>query len=150
MKDKPKVLFVCLGNICRSPMAHGIAEANYADRFSIIDSAGTSGYHIGEPPDRGMQKTARGHGFDISNQQSRQVEDADFYEFDYIFAMDGSNLESLQSKHFKLGNATALVERYLDEGDVPDPYYGGQDGFERCYKIIEDGMTALLERLDKK
>ena len=120
-----------------------------ADRVEV-DSAGTYGYHAGEPPDPRSQSAARRRGYSLAAQRSRQVDDADFYEFDYILAMDGSNLRDLEA--MRPPNATARVEPFLDGSDgdreVPDPYSGGRGGFDRTLDIIERGVERLFERLE--
>jgi protein-tyrosine phosphatase len=147
------VLFVCLGNICRSPMAHGVfrelvAERGLGGRVGF-DSCGTSGYHRGEPPDRNQQQVARGHGFDISDLRSRPLVDSDFFEFDLIVCMDRSNEADVAER--ALPNSEAQIVRFMEfvpgEGpDVPDPYYGGIEGFEHVYDLITRGCPAVLDR----
>ena len=141
-----KVLFVCLGNICRSPTAEGILR-DMADGAVRVDSAGTSGWHDGNPPDpRSMAEAAR-RGVDISAQRSRRVVDADFSEFDLILAMDSSNLRNLQD--MAPNGATSEVRLLLDYlpdqpvRDVPDPYY--EDGFDGVFDLIEAACRALLD-----
>ena len=143
------VLFVCLGNICRSPVAEGLAHLynRQDDLFSLIESAGTSGFHIDEPPHLTMRKVSKVKGVDISNQQSRQVSLLDFEKFEYIVAMDTSNFDDLN--HLKPIGSTASVVRLLDYSksclqDVPDPYYGGPQGFETCFDIIAEGMDGFF------
>lgn len=151
----PSVLFVCLGNICRSPLAEGIFRAqshNYAIEFSRIDSAGTSGWHIGEPPDPRSIEIADSHGIDIGEQRSRKLVQEDFHTFDYIFAMDQSNLTNCQ----KLAphNSRAKIVKILPfagmgEGDIPDPYYGGPGGFESVFQLLKEAAGKSLERLEE-
>lgn len=151
----PAILFVCMGNICRSPMAEGVfrhlaAEAGIADGVTI-DSAGTIGYHEGDPPDgRGME-TARGHGVDLSAQRARRVVDQDFERFDYILAMDRQNLSELMQRcppEFR-----PRLGLFLDHApglgltEVPDPYYGGPEGFEHCYELVREAAEGLLGRV---
>ena len=150
------VLFVCLGNICRSPLAEGVfralvAEAGLEQRFAV-DSAGTSGWHDGEAPDKRTQAAARRRGVELST-VSRRVTDADLIRFDHILAMDGDNLRELR----RLAETTAPDAdiRLLREFDplaaghrnVPDPYYGGADGFEKVQDIVERSCRGLLEDL---
>lgn len=148
-----KVLFVCMGNICRSPLAHGrfehlVQEDGLAGRISV-DSAGTHAYHEGEPPDLRSQQTALRRGIDISGQRARKVAPADFEEFDYILAMDRDNLVILQS--LAPPGQSHKVRLFLDfapelnESEVPDPYYGGQAGFERVYDLVDAASLGLLE-----
>lgn len=162
--DKIKVLFVCLGNICRSPMAEGLfihlaEEAGISDKFEI-DSAGTSAHHAGELADRRMRTTAAAHGIALTT-RSRQFRKQDLSEFDYILAMDRSNLsniKSLQSPGAKY-RAEVQLMRFYDEKvwalpneseDVPDPYYGGDDGFEEVYDMLLRANKKLLQCLRDK
>lgn len=153
MSDAPtSVLFVCLGNICRSPLAEGIfrhqAEIRgLADRFEV-DSAGTGAYHTGEPPDSRSIAVAAAHGVRLAG-TARQVTVGDFGRFDVIVAMDGSNRRSLRRR--RDGRARIVMMRDYDpeagDPDVPDPYYGGPDGFERVYRILERACEGLLDEL---
>lgn len=153
MSDAPtSVLFVCLGNICRSPLAEGIfrhqAEIRgLADRFEV-DSAGTGAYHTGEPPDSRSIAVAASHGVRLTG-TARQVTVGDFGRFDVIVAMDGSNRRSL--RRLRDGRARLVMMRDYDaeagDPDVPDPYYGGPDGFERVYRILERACEGLLDEL---
>ncbi len=150
-----KVLFVCLGNICRSPLAEGafrehVSKAGLADQF-LIDSAGTGHWHAGETPDKRSVATARAHGVDISEQRARQLQRSDLERFDYILAMDRSNLEAIQSM---AGTSSASVSLMLNETsagetDVPDPYYGANDQFERVWQMVDEAAEALLARIRK-
>ena len=146
-----RVLFVCLGNICRSPTAEGVfrARAAAADMAVTVDSAGTGAWHVGEAPDHRAQNEAQRRGYDLSHQRARQVTAQDFRDFDLIFAMDRSNLANL--RRVRPANATAEVELFLDLlpdqplREVPDPYY--EDGFDMVLDLIEDGADALIARL---
>ncbi len=152
------VLFVCMGNICRSPMAEGtfrraVEKAGLIDSFTI-DSAGTTGYHIGEAPDPRAQAISKEYGVDISKQKSRQVTRDDFDDFDYILAMDNDNLsnmlricpQELQSKiSLFLSHAPHLP---IDE--MPDPYYGHDKGFDVCFQAAVDASDNLLELIKKE
>jgi protein-tyrosine phosphatase len=137
-----KILFVCLGNICRSPLGEGIMKylANQHQLDVKVDSAGTSAYHVGEAPDRRSIRVAYDHHIDISHQKSRKVTKDDFFEFDYIFAMDRNNLANLYDLEPKNSKAKLHVLREFDieseDLDVPDPYYGGDSGFDDCYQMI--------------
>ncbi len=151
--SKVKVLFVCLGNICRSPTAEGVFRKLLEDRGLskdyLVDSAGTSGWHQGEPPDPRSREEALRHGVDISAQRSRPVVSEDFERFDYLVAMDGANLRELRKRcpdkyRDRLHRLTAFAPA-LGVKDVPDPYYGGDRGFEEVYRIIEAGAEGLLE-----
>ena len=154
-----RVLFVCLGNICRSPMAEGIfrhlvAQDGLSDRFEI-DSAGTSGWHAGEKPDHRMRQTAKKHGLSLEDQRSRQFEVSDFEAFNYILAMDSSNLSNIRQLQSQPAHQQAKVElmRNYDllesNPNVPDPYYGGQNGFEEVYEILLRSNRELLDQLKK-
>ena len=132
------VLALCLGNICRSPIAEGMLRVHlsHSDLEVSVDSAGTSGYHIGEPPDTRSVKIMSAHGHDISFQRSRQLTLDDFMRFDLILAMDRSNLRQARNLAPDIRSA-ARVHLLLAEGaEVPDPYYGGPDGFEQVYQLI--------------
>ena len=137
-----KVLFVCLGNICRSPTAEGVMRALAGDCMEV-DSAGASGWHDGNPPDARSVAAAAARGVDLSAQRSRKVVDADFERFDLIVAMDGSNLANLRDMAPTQGRAElVLLLDYLPDQplrDVPDPYYGGPDGFKQVVDMIEGG-----------
>lgn len=147
-----KVLFVCMGNICRSPTAQGVFEhlvqqAGLQERI-FIDSAGTHAYHIGEAPDQRSQAAALGRGVDLSTQRARKVEKNDFDVFDYILAMDKSNLSELlqmagQPNPRNVQLFMQFAERWQQE-EVPDPYYGGVRGFEQVLDMVEDAAAGLL------
>ncbi|MCO6453378.1 MAG: low molecular weight phosphotyrosine protein phosphatase [Caldilineales bacterium] len=152
-QNKPvRVLFVCLGNICRSPTAQAVFEykvrAAGLEGAIEIDSAGTSAYHIGEQPDRRAQLTARRRGIDMSGQRSRQVSRIDCERFDYILAMDSDNLYDL--RRLCSPEQSHKLARFLDFApqagirDVPDPYYGGSSGFENVFDLIEMAADGLL------
>ncbi|MDH4200723.1 MAG: low molecular weight phosphotyrosine protein phosphatase [Spirochaetia bacterium] len=152
-----KILFVCLGNICRSPLAQGIFEdkinrANLGSYF-FADSAGISGWHRGEKPDSGSIEIARKKNIHIENQRSRPVVEGDKHEFDYFIAMDGSNYESLirefgipASKLFKLRRFDSLDQN----GNVPDPYGGGSNSFLQVFEIIDRSMDPFIEYLKEQ
>lgn len=154
--SKPfKILFVCLGNICRSPTAEGvmqnIIEKNNLENKIILDSVGTSAWHVGSPPDSRAIKAAKNRGYDISHQRSRKVEFEDFYEFDLILAADKSNIEDLKSiapsdMHHKI----KLILSYSNslENEVPDPYYGGDKGFENVLNLLEDACEGILKEFN--
>lgn len=152
---KVKVLFVCMGNICRSPTAeavfrHHVEKAGLLEHIQI-DSAGTHDYHIGDAPDARTQRAARKRGYDMSNLRGRQVEVGDFAHFDYVLAMDEANLEMLQrlrprDAQSHLGLFLEFAERH-SEREVPDPYFGGADGFERVLDMVEDAADGLLKQI---
>jgi len=148
-----KVLMVCLGNICRSAMAQGILENKIADlNLNIeVDSAGTSSYHIGDSPDYRAQKKTLVYDIDISKQQARQFTANDFKEFDYIFAMDNANYRDIitlaQTTEEKNKVKLFLDFTYPNENkDVPDPYYGGDEGFENVYQLLDAACSIFLKQ----
>lgn len=157
MTEKVKVLFVCLGNICRSPTAHGVFEqavekAGLSEQI-LVDSCGTGQWHIGQPPDDRTQKAALKRGYDLSYLRARRLEEEDFQRFDYILAMDQRNLEdilAMQPNDFK-----GKVQLMLDYGndkkvkEVPDPYYGGNDGFEYVLDLLEQASANLLSEIQQ-
>jgi protein-tyrosine phosphatase len=154
-KDKVGVLFVCMGNICRSPSAEGVfrAVAKRAGwtRKLLIDSAGTHDYHVGEPPDARAIASAQRRGYDIAKLRARQFDPKDFVRFDWILAMDTNNLHRLiemRPKEFD-GHVGLLLDLAPALGlrEVPDPYYGGPDGFERMLDLIEPASEALFTRI---
>lgn len=153
-----KVLFVCMGNICRSPTAEGVfrqrVEQAGLQKQIMIDSAGTHSYHVGSKPDARAQEAAGRRSVDLSRLRARKVSAKDFVEFDYILAMDHDNLTDLLTDcpdeyHEK-------VKLFLDfavnfpEKDVPDPYYGGRKGFEHVLDLVEDGAEGLLNHIKEK
>ncbi len=151
------VLFVCMGNICRSPVAQGVFE-NAARREGLadeitVDSAGTHGfYHAGEPPDPRAQESVLARGIDISGQRARLLDPEDCQRFDYILTMDEENYRAVSA----LCRGNALVRPFLDfatsssEREVPDPYYGGPDGFERVLELIEEASEGLLDDIRRR
>ncbi|MFE8071645.1 low molecular weight protein-tyrosine-phosphatase [Marinobacteraceae bacterium S3BR75-40.1] len=153
-----RILFVCLGNICRSPTAHGIFqhyvnEAGLADRIDI-DSAGTGGWHVGAAPDKRAQEAARQRGYDLSSLRARQAVPDDFERFDYVLAMDHQNLRDLKAiqpanADAELGLFLAYGKRFTEQ-EVPDPYYGGQRGFEHVLDLVEDACEGLLEAVKER
>ncbi|MEZ0262079.1 MAG: low molecular weight protein-tyrosine-phosphatase [Alphaproteobacteria bacterium] len=145
-----RVLFVCTGNICRSPTAEGVfrhlaAEAGLNDAFHI-ESAGTEDYHEGEPPDHRTVKKALEKGVDLSRQRARQVKDADFSGFDYIYAMDSGHHRILTKRAPKASKAKLSMFR-ADGEDVPDPWYGTEKDFENVYVLVHENAGALLKKL---
>jgi protein-tyrosine phosphatase len=147
------LLFVCLGNICRSPLAQGVFElrAAQAGLAVRVDSAGTGDWHIGHPPDKRSIAVAHAHGIDISQQRGRQITRQDFFEFDHIIVMDAQNLENC--KKLCPEGATAQLARLLDfasGGDVPDPYYGDSSDFETVLALIEAGSAGLIKTVQQR
>ena len=155
---KVSVVFVCMGNICRSPTAEGVFRhvVKQKDMSDVIrvDSAGTHAYHIGESPDPRSQSTAKLYGIDLSSQCARQITAEDFETFDYIIAMDTDNFENLKL----VANDTAQLSRLhlfmsfakgWDNSEVPDPYYGGGNGFERVFDMVQSASEGLIEHILK-
>ena len=153
-----KVLFVCLGNICRSPTAHGVLEHKLAmaglSDIVEVDSAGTAAWHIGKEPDLRSQEAARKRDYDLSHLRARQAVAEDFLEFDYVLAMDYSNLENLKAL-IPVGDVKAQPELFLEtystpklkaQGlmEVPDPYYGGEKGFSAVLDMVEEACEQLI------
>ncbi|MEM8499050.1 MAG: low molecular weight protein-tyrosine-phosphatase [Pseudomonadota bacterium] len=153
-----QVLFVCMGNICRSPTAHGVlnhmaSEMNLSNPSHIIvDSAGTGAWHIGAPPDKRAMKAAKARGYDLKQLRARQLVTQDFDRFDYVLGMDRDNLEVIESlKPAAYKGQTGLLLDYADEVDyveVPDPYYGGEKGFELVLDLVERACMGLLEHIN--
>lgn len=151
------VLFVCLGNICRSPTAHGIFEqmvkAEGLEGHIHVDSCGTGAWHIGQPPDDRTQKAALAKGYDLSHLRARRIAADDFDKFQYILAMDARNLADVIKK--VPDDYAGRVQLFLDYSsdkhlvEVPDPYYGSHDGFERVFTLVESTCKNLLEDLKK-
>jgi len=143
---------VCLGNICRSPLAHGILQSKLSSDGFFVDSAGTSGFHEGNLPDSRSIAVAKQYGIDITNQRSRKFTVSDYDNFDLIFAMDSSNFNDILK--LSRGNKDAKkvrlilneIENYTDK-DVPDPYYGGDNGFSNVYKMLEAACTVIAAKL---
>ncbi len=152
---KVRVLMVCMGNICRSPMAEGVLRKAIRDagleRLIETDSAGTHAYHIGSAPDPRAQQAISRRGVDISRLRGRKVEDADFETFDYILAMDGDNISRLIEQapaqhHGKIRRLLSFSRKYPNL-DVVDPYYGNAQGFEENLDMIEDAVQGLIREI---
>lgn len=149
-----KILMVCLGNICRSPLAEGILRSKLPNNF-IVDSAGTGGWHAGEQPDKRSILTAKNRGIDITHQRARKFQKNDFENFDYIYVMDNQNFKDVSSLA-ENENHKAKVQLILEEifpgerVDVPDPYYGGQDGFEKVYDMLDEACEIIAKKLENK
>ena len=151
------VLFICMGNICRSPTAEGVfrdkVKQEHLDDKISIDSAGTHAYHVGNPPDERAQQAALKRNIDLSMQRARRVDVSDFSAFDYLIAMDESNKEDLLS--ICPEGYEDRVHLFLDfangeENEVPDPYYGQGDGFENVLNLVEDAADGLLKHIKEK
>lgn len=149
-----RVLFVCLGNICRSPSAEGVFVSQLSSRKLQsrieVDSAGTGAYHVGEPPDRRAIAAALQRGYDLRGIRARAVRDEDFHEFDLILAMDKSNLADLQRR--KPEGSKAQLQLFMSyasdwPAEVPDPYYGGDEGFSQVLDMLEAASHGLLDDL---
>lgn len=151
--EKTRILMVCLGNICRSPLAEGIMRAKlFGNSEYEVDSAGTGGWHVGDPPDPRSIAIARQNGLDISNQRGRQFKASDFDNFDHIFVMDNSNYRDVirmaPSEADKQKVSLILDSLFPGENvDVPDPYYGGDDGFANVYDMLDQACEILKARL---
>ena len=147
-----RVLMVCLGNICRSPLAEGILKLKVGSQKYFIDSAGTGSYHLGSPPDSRSIAVARENNLDISYQRCRQFGVSDFDEFDIIYVMDNSNkrdvLALARDENDKEKVKMILNEIFPNENvDVPDPYLGGDQGFEKVYKLLEEACSIIAQKL---
>ncbi len=151
------VLFVCLGNICRSPTAHGVFEHKVRELGLAgdicTDSAGTAAYHIGNPPDQRSAAAAARRGYDLSALRARQATAEDFRRFDFILAMDESNYRNLRD--IDPGDGHAELRLFMDFADnrcreVPDPYYGGSRGFEEVLELVEDAADGLIREIKRR
>ncbi len=152
-----QVLFVCMGNICRSPTAHGLFQS-LVDEHGLstsirVDSAGTHSYHIGSPPDPRSQATAHRRGVDLTRLRARRFQSSDFVDFDYLLAMDNANLADMLA--LKPDNASARAELMLsyserfEQQEVPDPYFG-DDGFDLVFDMIDDAARGLLQQIRRR
>jgi len=148
-----RILMVCLGNICRSPLAEEILRSKVNPTEVEVDSAGTSDYHVGEKPDRRSIDVGKKHGLDLSFQRARQFQTSDFDRFDFIYVMDSQNYQNV----VKLARNEAdtqkvdLISNVLHPGQnrpVPDPYYGGDDGFERVFQMLDNACETIAEKLN--
>ena len=152
-----KILFVCLGNICRSPAAEGVFKKKIKERdlekLFVVDSAGTGGWHVGNLADPRMRQTALSRGIELTS-RSRKIEECDLYEFDHILVMDNDNLDAVQSlikEHRNPVNSKIkLILSYSKKSqleEVPDPYYGGQNGFDKVIDLLDDAIDGLIDSL---
>lgn len=149
-----KILMVCLGNICRSPLAEGILASKLPKNF-IVDSAGTGSWHVGHSPDKRSIAVAQKNGLCIDNQKGRQFKTADFDEFDYIYVMDSSNyrdvIQLAKTPEHKNKIHLILNELFPDENvDVPDPYYGAVNGFDNVYQMLDEAAEIIAKKLIEK
>ncbi|MDG3582371.1 low molecular weight protein-tyrosine-phosphatase [Galbibacter pacificus] len=147
-----RVLMVCLGNICRSPLAEGILKSKINTEKVFVDSAGTSNYHLGASPDPRSIQTAAKYGIDITKQKGRQFSSKDFDDFDLIFAMDKNNYKNIlqQARNEADKNKVRLILNKLTPGenmDVPDPYYGGVSGFDNVYKMLDEATDIIVKEI---
>ena len=149
---KTKILMVCLGNICRSPLAEGILKSKINSNKVFVDSAGTGHWHVGQLPDSRSIEVAKNHGIDLTNQRGRQFTQKDFEAFDFIFVMDTSNKNNV----IQLAQNNSEIEKVLlildelfphENVDVPDPYYGGDQGFESVYQMLDQACDEIVKRL---
>lgn len=157
-QKRVSVLFVCMGNICRSPTAHGVLRKLVVEQglahLVEVDSAGTHAYHVGEPPDLRARQTALERGIDISDLRARLAESDDFHRFDYVLAMDQDNYRAL-SRICPPG-MEAKLRLFMDFApelgfrEVPDPYYGGQRGFDQVFDLVEMAARGLLDDLSRR
>jgi protein-tyrosine phosphatase len=146
-----KILMVCLGNICRSPLAEGILKSKLPKTGYIVDSAGTGNWHVGNPPDHRSIAVAKENGLNISELRGRQITEKDFYDFDYIYVMDNQNYQDV-IKIAPDTNAKQKVKMILNElfpnenVDVPDPYYGSHEGFQKVYQMLDKACDCIVAK----
>ena len=150
-----KVLMVCLGNICRSPLAEGILASKLPKNNFIVDSAGTGSWHVGHAPDKRSIAVAKKNGLNIENQKGRQFKIADFNDFDYIYVMDSSNyndiIELAKTEEHKNKVHLILNELFPNENvDVPDPYFGATNGFDNVYQMLNEVTEIIAKKLIEK
>ena len=152
-----KILFVCLGNICRSPAAEGIFKQKVKNRdleqLFVVDSAGTGSWHVGNLPDQRMREAALSRGIELTS-RSRKIEENDLYEFDHILVMDNDNLDAVKSLiSGNINHVNTKVKLILSYSkkthlkEVPDPYFGGQDGFDKVLDLLDDAIDGLIDSL---
>lgn len=145
-----RILMLCLGNICRSPLAEGILKSKIGERNIQVDSAGTNGLHVGELPDERSIEVAKLNGIDITNQRSRKFTVKDFDSFDFIYVMDSGNYNTVMdlARNHKDQYKVELIMNLVSPGmnqNVPDPYYGGQDGFHQVFKMLDLATDKIIE-----
>ena len=149
-----KILMVCLGNICRSPLAEGILKSKVSSEYVQVDSAGTAGYHEGELPDKRSIAVAKKYGINITDQRSRKFSVTDFDSFDVIYAMDKSNYDNIValSRSNEDESKVKMILQELDSDqklNVPDPYYGGELGFENVYQMLNNACNVIISKINK-
>jgi protein-tyrosine phosphatase len=149
-----KILMVCLGNICRSPLAEGILQSKVHRDKVQVDSAGTAAYHVGEFPDIRSIEVAKKYGIDLTKQQARKFTVRDFDAFDLIYAMDTSNYQNMLAlaRNTADGQKVRLILNEIDSEantEVPDPYYGGTDGFDNVYKMLDEACEIIATKIEK-
>ncbi|MFT4575782.1 MAG: protein-tyrosine phosphatase [Polaribacter sp.] len=150
-----KILMVCLGNICRSPLAEGILQSKVHRDKVQVDSAGTAAYHVGELPDVRSIEVAKKYGIDLTKQRARKFTAHDFEDFDLIYAMDTSNYQNILSLARNTTDAQKVrlilneIESESNAEEVPDPYYGGTDGFENVYKMLDEACEVIATKIEK-
>ncbi|PKP24992.1 MAG: protein-tyrosine-phosphatase [Bacteroidetes bacterium HGW-Bacteroidetes-2] len=152
---KTKILMVCLGNICRSPLAEAILKSKLDPNYFFVDSAGTGDWHVNHAPDPRSVAIAKKNGLDISGQRGRQFRASDFKDFDHIFVMDNSNLKEvlLLTENKEEREKVTLILNALFENenvDVPDPYYGSADGFDQVFKLLDEACTVISKKLSNQ
>lgn len=150
--EKKRILMVCLGNICRSPLAEGILKSKINSANVFVDSAGTGHWHVGDLPDERSIAVARKYNLDITDQRGRQFSAKDFEDFDLIYVMDNSNRENVlalaQNEEHKQKVKLILDEIFPGENvDLPDPYFGGSQGFEKVYKMLDEACDLIAQKL---
>ena len=147
---KTKILMVCLGNICRSPLAEGILKSKVNTNNIFVDSAGTGAWHVSELPDKRSIEVAKNHNIDITNQRARQFTKNDFKNFDVIYVMDKSNYDDVislaETKSDKEKVKLIMNESNSNITNVPDPYYDSQNGFEKVYNMLDDACTNIANK----
>lgn len=149
-----RVLMVCLGNICRSPLAEGILKSKVNPQKVLVDSAGTGGWHIGHLPDVRSIEVAQNYNLDITDQRCRRFSEIDFHKFDWIYVMDRSNYSDvieMASSDLERSKVRMILEELYpgEEREVPDPYYGGPQGFDNVFKLLEAACEVISTRLDE-
>ncbi len=150
---KIKILMVCLGNICRSPLAEGILQSKLDPEKYLVKSCGTSNYHIGEKPDVRSIEVAKKYNIDISKQRAAQFKSSDFDTYDYIYPMDISNYNNiikLAKNDIEKGKVKLILNELSNENlEVPDPYYGGEQGFENVYKMLDEACNSIAVKISE-